>query len=48
MFHLIWYIRIGLISGFVAKSVMHGVFSASQGNQELYLILGGFAGTALG
>ena len=23
MFHLIWYILIGLISGFVAKSVMH-------------------------
>jgi len=23
MFHLIWYILIGLISGFIAKSVMH-------------------------
>ena len=23
MFHLIWYILIGLISGFLAKSVMH-------------------------
>ena len=23
MFHIIWYIIIGLISGFVAKSVMH-------------------------
>ena len=23
MFHLIWYVLIGLISGFVAKSVMH-------------------------
>src|ERR1700680_4412270 len=23
MFHLVWYILIGLISGFIAKSVMH-------------------------
>jgi uncharacterized membrane protein YeaQ/YmgE (transglycosylase-associated protein family) len=23
MFHLIWYVLIGLVSGFVAKSVMH-------------------------
>jgi len=23
MFHLIWYVLIGLISGFIAKSVMH-------------------------
>ncbi len=23
MFHLIWYILIGLLSGFIAKSVMH-------------------------
>lgn len=23
MFHLIWYLLIGLISGFIAKSVMH-------------------------
>ena len=23
MFHLIWYVLIGLVSGFIAKSVMH-------------------------
>jgi uncharacterized membrane protein YeaQ/YmgE (transglycosylase-associated protein family) len=27
MFHLIWYIFIGLLSGFIAKSVMHVHFT---------------------
>ncbi len=30
MFHLIWYVLIGLIAGFIAKSVMHVHMTSSR------------------
>jgi len=42
MFHLIWYIIVGLIAGFVAKSVMHMHMSL------LYTIVLGLVGSIIG
>src|SRR5205807_8630469 len=42
MFHLLWYITVGLIAGFVAKSVMHMHMT------RLWTIVLGIVGSAVG
>lgn len=42
MFHLIWYVLIGLISGFIAKSVMHAHLTI------FWTIVLGIVGSVLG
>ena len=42
MFHLIWYILLGLIAGFVAKSVMHTHLTTS------WTIILGIVGSLIG